>query len=195
MANSLVGGTGIKMPKQSIAGYDVQQLQNFTPQQMDLFQQLFSNVSPDSYTSKLAGGDQGQFAEMERPALQQFNELQGNLASRFSGMGTGGRHSSGFQNTMNQSQQDFAGQLQSRRQDLQRQALQDLMGMSGQLLGQKPYENILTEKKKSFWEKLLGGFSAAAPLIGGGAGLLMGGPTGASIGANAGSAFNNTWNS
>lgn len=194
MANSLVGATGMQFPKQKVPGYDVQQLQNFNPAQMKLFEQMFDQVSPESYTSRLAGGDQSAFEETERPALQQFNELQGNLASRFSGMGTGGRRSSGFQNTMNQSQQDFLGQLQSRRQDLRRQAMQDLMGMSNDLLGQRPYDLKLMEKekKKSFWEKLIGG---AAPAIGAAGGFFLGGPAGASIGASAGKAFSNSWNS
>ena len=54
---------------------------------------------------------------MEAPALKQFSGLQGNLASRFSGMGSGARRSSGFQNTSNQAASDFAQQLQANKQD------------------------------------------------------------------------------
>ena len=74
------------------SGYKVKQVQQFTPQQMDLFNQMFSNVSPDSFTSKLAQGNPEAFAQMEAPALRQFQGLQGDIASRFSGMGTGGPH-------------------------------------------------------------------------------------------------------
>jgi hypothetical protein len=191
MANSMVGSMGNRMPKQSLAGYDVQQLQNFTPNQMQLFEQMFSNVSPDSYTSRLAHGDEGLFNEMEAPAFRQFAQLQGENASRFSGMGMGARRGSGFRNSMDAATSNFAQDLQSRRQELQRQAIKDLMGMSSELLGQRPYENVITDKKKSFWDKLIGG---SAPLIGAGAGFLAGGPAGAAIGASAGSAFSNSWN-
>lgn len=161
--SSLYGGQGMASPSGRIgnkipSGYKQGQLQQFTPEQMSLFQQMFGHVSPNSFTSKLASGDQSSFEEMEAPALRQFNELQGGLSSRFSGMGSGARRSSGFQNTVNQASSDFAQNLSSKRQELQRQALQDLMGLSGQLLGQRPYEQFLIKKqqKKPFWQQLLG---------------------------------------
>ena len=52
----------------NVGGYKVRQMQNFTPEQMELFRSLFSHVSPDSYTSRLASGDQELFAEIETPA-------------------------------------------------------------------------------------------------------------------------------
>ncbi len=167
------------------AGYKVGQMQNFTPEQMELFKSMFSNVGQDSYTARLAGGDQSLFNEMEAPALRQFSGIQGGIASRFSGMGSGARNSSGFQNTMNQAGSDFAQDLQSRRQDLQRNAIKDLMSMSSDLLGQKPYENFLYEKKKPFWQQILGG---ALPAAGAGIGGFFGGPSGAKIGGSIGGA-------
>jgi hypothetical protein len=139
---------GNKIPK----GYSYGQINNYTPEQQQLFQQGFQNVGPDSYLSRLAGGDQSLFNEIEAPALKQFSGLQGGLASRFSGMGTGGRHSSGFQNTANQAGIDFASQLQSNRQSLQRQAIQDLHGMSQDLLNQRPYDQFVSEKPTPFWQ-------------------------------------------
>ena len=138
-------GTG-QMKEKIPSGYKKGSLQQFTPEQMQLFQQMFGHVGPDSFLSKLAGGDEETFGQIEAPALKQFNALQGQLGARFSGMGTGAQKSSGFQNTMNSAAQDFAGQLQSQRQSLQQQALQDLMGFSSNLLGQQPYENFLTKK-------------------------------------------------
>jgi len=164
---------GNKIP----SGYKAGRMQQFTPEQMQLFQSLFSHLGPESFLSKLAGGDEQTFGQMETPALKQFSGLQGNLASRFSGMGMGARRSSGFQNTSNQAASDFAGELQSRRQGLQRQALQDLMGMSNTLLGQRPYEQFLTPEKPSFLQSLLGA-------LGQGGGQLLGG-----LGAGAGSAW------
>lgn len=124
------------------------------------------------------------FNEIEAPAMKQFGALQGGLASRFSGMGTGGRHSSGFQNTANQAASDFAMQLQSNRQNLTRQALQDLMGYSNQLLGQRPQEKFLTQDPKNPWAEIAGKFGGAIP--GAVAGYFTGGASGAMEGANAG---------
>ena len=159
-------GGGNKIPK----GYQMGRIQNYSPEQMNLFQNMFSNVGPDSYLSKLAGGDEETFNQMEAPAMRQFSGLQGNLASRFSGMGMGGRRSSGFQNTMNQAGSDFAQDLQSRRHGLQSQAIKDLMGMSSELLGQKPYENFLTPKEKPFWQQILGALGQGAGQMAGGLG-------------------------
>jgi hypothetical protein len=148
-------GNSTGMREKIPSGYRKGTLQQFGPEQMQLFQQLFSHAGPDSYLSKLAGGDQSMFDEIEAPQMKQFAGLQGNIASRFSGMGMGARRSSGFQNTMGQMGSDFAQDLASKRQGLQRQAIMDLMGISGELLGQRPFEQMLTQKKPSFMEQWL----------------------------------------
>lgn len=171
-------------------GYQKYSLQQFTPEQMGLFQQLFGKIGPESFLSKLAGGDEATFDQMEEPALRQFGELQSGLASKFSGMGMGGRQSSGFQNALTSASQDFAGQLQSNRQNLQRQAIMDLMGLSNQLLNQRPTLQGYAAKdrdKKSGWGGLIGAG------VGGLGGFALGGPagamTGAQLGYGLGSAF------
>jgi len=175
------GISGDVIPK----GYKSGQLQQFTPEQMQLFSQLFGHVSPDSQTGRLASGDQSMFGEIEAPALRQFQELQGQLGSRFSGMGgLGARKSSGFQNTMNSAASNFAQELQSNRQNLMRQALQDLMGYSGELLGQRPQENFLIKKQQNPWVDIAGKFAGAIP--GAVAGYMTGGPAGAASGAASG---------
>lgn len=154
------------MQEQIPEGYNQYALNQYTPEQQRLFQQVFEHVGPDSYLSRLAMGDQGTIDEMERPALRQFGELQGGIASRFSAAGLGGRRSSGFQNTMTAASQDFAGQLQSKRQELRRQALNDLMGISNTLLNQRPQEKGLQEQPKSFLHEAgvaaAGGFGEGA---------------------------------
>lgn len=160
----------------------IKQIPQFTPEQMELFKQLFGLVGPESYLSKLAGGDESLFNQIEAPALKQFSGLQGNLASRFSGMGLGARNSSGFTNTMNQAGADFAQQLQSQRQNLQRQAIMDLMGISNSLLGQSPYESFLEKKQKG--PSGFGGLLGAG--LGGVGGFFLGGPGGALSGAQLG---------
>lgn len=142
-------------------GYQHSQLSNFTPEQTQLFQHLLGQVGPGSYTSRLASGDQSLFQEMEAPAMRQFQGLQGQLASRFSGMGTGARRSSGFQLSGGQMASDFAQDLASRRQGLQRQAIMDLLGMGNQLLGQRQFENVLTPEQQPLWKQLLLGLSPA----------------------------------
>jgi hypothetical protein len=177
------GQRGDILPKGVRAG----QLAQYTPQQMKLHKQGFEHVSPDSYLGRLSRGDEGIFNEIEAPALRDFSALQGNIASRFSGGGAGSlgsRRSSGFQNTMSKASQDFAGDLASRRQQLQRQALQDLMGFSNDLLNQRPYERFQYEKppkKEGFnWQGLAGAGVGAA------AGFLTGGPAGAFAGGKLG---------
>jgi hypothetical protein len=163
--NPMMGG-GNKAP----SGYNMGRVQNFNPQQMQLFKQLFSHVGPESYLSRLAGGDQSTFGEMEAPAMRQFAQLQGQTASRFSGMGTGGSHSTGFQNTMTQGASDFAQDLQSRRQELQRQAIMDLMDISSSLLGQRPSETFFAPKPQrsgSFFENLMSGLGGGLGMVGG----------------------------
>lgn len=158
------GGTG------NIAGYKQRQLPQFTPEQMNLLQQMFGHVAPGSYTSRLAEGDPALFAEMEAPAMRQFAGLQGNIANRFSGMGQGATKSSGFQNYMGQAASDFAQDLASRRQGLQRQAIQDLYGMGESLLGQRPYLNYLEPEEPGFFKRLLGGLgNIAGQFLGSGA--------------------------
>jgi len=175
---SNTGSMKEKIPK----GYAKGSMQQFTPEQMQLFQQMFSHVGPESYLSKLAMGDQSTFGEIETPALRQFGEMQGQMGSRFSGMGAGARRSSGFQNESNAAASNFAQQLQSQRQGLMSNARNELMGMSNQLLGQRPYENFMYEKpqKQSGW----GGAIGAG--IGGVGGFFLGGPAGAMQGAQLG---------
>ena len=188
--SSMVGNTGFSALKGSTGmkekrphGYQRFSLQQFTPDQLKLFQSLFSHLSPDSFLSKLAGGDEETFNEMETPALKQFSGLVGDLGSRFSGMGMGARKSSGFQNTSTQAASNFAQQLQSQRQGLQRQALMDLMGLSHNLLNQRPYEQgyaTKTPKNSSGFGGLLGAG------VGGAGGFFAGGPAGALQGASLG---------
>lgn len=185
--NSMSGSRGPMSGTKLTGGYKQGQMQQFTPEQMDLYKQMFSHLGPDSYTARLAGGDQSLFDEMEAPGLRQFNELQGGIASRFSGMGAGARKSSGFQNTTTAAAQDFAGQLQANRQQMQQQAIKDLMGMSNDLLNQRPYENYRVEprEKKSGWQQFAAG---ALPLAGAAAGGYAGGTQGAKWGYKAGQA-------
>jgi len=186
--NQAEGGFGTNyIPEKRPSGYKKYSHTNFTPAQMNLYNQAYGNVSPDSYTAKLAAGDQSTFAQMEAPGLRQFNQLQGNLASRFSGQGMGARGSSGFQNASNAAAQDFAGQLQANRQNLQRQAVMDMMGMTQSLLSAQPYSQGYAAKGEK--GGIAGGYGGpAGTVIGGAVGSYYGQPmVGASMGGAMGS--------
>mgnify|MGYP001615467640 CR=1 FL=1 len=156
------GGTGGDViPKGHRAG----QLQQFTPEQLEMFQNLFSQLGPDSDIFKMASGDQSFFDEMEKPALRDFGALQGNMASRFSNAGMGARRSSGFQNTMNQEGSDFAQRLASNRQKLSRDALKDLFSMSDLLMNERPFERIVSgkeQKEPGFFKTFASNFAESA---------------------------------
>ncbi len=150
------------------------------PEQQQLFSQLLGGSKQGiskglGNLSSLAGGDEQAFNQLEAPALRQFSGLQGNIASRFSGQGSGARKSSGFQNTMSGAAGDFAERLQSQRMGLQQNAIKELLGLGESLLGTKTFETNLIEKKKKkmpWWQSLM------ATLGGGASGNLAGGFTG-----------------
>lgn len=192
--NGPMGATGSNMLKNKApSGYKTGQLQKYGPQEMGLYNQLAGMAAPESYLSRLAGGDEEMFNQIEAPAHRLFQEKQGQLASRFSGMGLGGRNSSGFQNAANQQTSDFAQSLAANRQQLQRQATMDLRDLIDQLLGRNnPKENYLVpkrEKKSSGWGALGGA------TLGGVGGFFAGGGNpftamqGAQLGYNVGSQF------
>jgi hypothetical protein len=135
-------------------GYSKGELQQFTPEQMEIFKQMSSMLGPGNWLSKLAGGDEAEFEAIEAPQKRQFGEALGGMASKFSGMGMGGRKSSGFQNTMTSAASNFAQELGAQRQGLKSQAMKDLMEMSNSFLGQRPKEKFLTENPEEFGEKL-----------------------------------------
>lgn len=153
---SPIGRTGLKRP----SGYSTFQMPQYTQEQQQLFSDQFQHVNPQSYLGRLAGGDQSAFEEQEAPAMRQFSSLLGNIGSRFSGMGLGGRKSSGFQNTVNQAGSEFAQDLASKRMEQRMKALEELMSFSDRLLGQRPYDVGFAEKpqKPSFWNSFAGGF-------------------------------------
>jgi hypothetical protein len=142
-------------------GYNQITQPRLSPDQMQLFQRLYQGTSNGigpglDQISRLAGGDPSQFQQLEAPAFRQFNDLQANIASRYSGAGSGSRNSSSFQNAMGGASADFAERLQSQRLGLQNNAIQQLLGLSQSLLGTDLYDTHFMPKKKPFWEELLG---------------------------------------
>lgn len=178
------GNSTGQMKEKIPSGFKKATLQQMTPEQMQLLSQLFPFLGEGSDLQRLAGGDQSMFEEMEAPAWRQFQEAQGELGSRFSSMGMGAQKGSGFKNAANQQSSDFAMSLQSKRQELQRQALKDLFEMSHQLMGERPYENALVQKPQ---KGASGIGKVGGSILGGTAGFFTEGPTGVIPGAQAGS--------
>ena len=159
-----------KLPRGFRGGFQ----QQFTPEQMQLFSQLFGHVGPESYLSKLAGGDEGMFQDIEAPAWRNLQQAYGQLGSRYSSMGQGAQKSSGFRNENTALASNFAQDLASKRQMMQQGAIRDLLGLSQQLLGQRPYDQFVTQKAPSGLEKFLNIVSPTASSFAGGFGESFG---------------------
>lgn len=143
------------------SGYNLVTAPNKSPEQMGLFNQGAQSLSqgfPQILQHLLqmgAGGNEEMWRKLEAPALRQFGQLQGNIASRFSGAGMGARKSSGFQNALGGEATDLAERLQGNRMGLQNQAIQQLMGLYQNLMGQDLNTTAFLPKPKKWWEELL----------------------------------------
>jgi hypothetical protein len=178
---SNISGYGLKQPKH------LRQIPQFTAGQQGLFQSLLGGAQPGAshglgYLSKLAAGDEESFAHLEQPALKNYEQALSMIGNRFSsGSGTS---SSYFQNAARGLGQDFAQNLQSQRNQLQMDALTKLLGISQNLLGQRPYM-IGTESQQpgggwsEFGSKLGGAIPGALGTI---LGTSVGGPAGGAAG-------------
>jgi hypothetical protein len=137
------GGEGDYVP----SGFRKGRINQYNPDQERVIGEWGDEMGPDSYLSRLAGGDEDLFNDIEAPAHRQFQEKIGQLSSRFSGMGTGGRHSSGFQNEGSAASSNFAQDLQAQRQGLTTSSdAWILQGMRDSFLGQRQYDDFLIEK-------------------------------------------------
>lgn len=143
------------------SGYKVRQLNNFTPEQMNMFSSQTGKTAQGAnsgldYLNRLASGDESLFEEMEAPAHTQFNKFLGQAGSRYSQLGA--QDSSGFQNAISGAGAEMSENMASRRQSMQQGAIQDLLSHSNSLLNAKPYDTFLEapRDKGGGWQKLLG---------------------------------------
>lgn len=149
-------------------------INQFSKEQESVFGDQFQHLNKGSYLDRLASGDQQLYSEMEAPQFRKYNAQMGQLGSYFSGMGMGGRKSSGFQNAANQQSVDFAQELQKNRSEMRNNAIKNLMGLSDQLLNQRPQERGFTENP----EDPNNHKRFAGTAIGGITGLMFGNPVG-----------------
>ncbi len=131
-------------------GYSRFAINQYTPEQSRLFKSSMKRIGKGSYLDRLATGDDSAYDEMEAPAMQQMGGLQSGLNSRFGG-GSGGMKSGPFRN---QASSDFAMSLKAGRHGLRQQAIMDLMGMSNQMLQQRPQERGLIEAGQEHYGSL-----------------------------------------
>ncbi|CAB4132736.1 hypothetical protein UFOVP255_57 [uncultured Caudovirales phage] len=150
---SLSGGIGVQ--KKALPGYDLASISRKSPQQMDLYNLLFQGSKGGlekglGSLSRLAGGDENEFEQMEKPAYTALQRAGSQSASQFSGFGSGARNSSGFQNAIAGQAGDLAEKLQSRRMEIQQQSLSELLGLGRHLLSEDLFENQLVERPEKY---------------------------------------------
>lgn len=147
----------------SLKGTGYKAVSTLSPEQRDLFMRMFSGSKNgisgglDQLSQLAQGGNEQLWNKLEAPALRQHGQLQGQIASRFSGMGMGGRRGSGFQNASSAAGTDLSERLQSNRMNLQQQAIQQLLSLGNSLLGRETEAFI--PKQKPFWQEFATGVS------------------------------------
>lgn len=152
--------TGSNIPNTNITGYDTRHIQNFTPEQLNLLESLIpanqkGAVAGTDFLSRLASGDENIFKEIEAPAHEKFQEFLGEAGSKFGHLGATG--SSGFQNLISGESSRMAQDLASQRTGLRTKAIESLLSQSKNLIGERPYENVLLpQKQKMDYGKLVG---------------------------------------
>lgn len=161
--SSMIGSSGptgynynFKTPK----GYSPYSQQTMDPQALGFRNQLMGALQPGAmgganFLSKLAGGDESMFQQMEAPAWNALESGMGMAGTRYSNMGMGAQNSSGFKQAMGGIAGQFGQQLASQRMSLQQQAIRDLFGMSSELMGMKTMESGLVKKPPSGWEQIM----------------------------------------
>ncbi len=162
--------TGVSPPRANISGYKTRNVANFTPEQMQLFSQLLGGVSSGGgvgkgtdYLSRLAGGDEEAFGQLEKPAYSAFQKTLGDIGTRFAGQGAIG--SSAFQNATSGAAQSLAENLGAQRMGIQQGAIDKLLALSERLLGKQPYETLLEKKRGGFGSQFGDLLSRALPQI------------------------------
>src|SRR5690554_3697046 len=159
----------------SLPGYDITQIQQFTPEQMRLFQKVIPQLGSGfakglQQLEGLAAGDEAGFAQTEAPYYAALDKGLGQTATRFSQLGA--QDSSAFQMAQAGQAQDLAMQLGGQRQQIQQNAINTLMSHVMNMLGQRPTETVVQEQKDPLMEiiKMLGagGAKMGASYLGGG---------------------------
>ena len=148
------GPTGGKPPKTKIPGYSQYQIDKFTPEMKQLYDSMVGSVGPGAvsgtdWLSKIAGGDESAFEEMEKPAYNAFEKQLGSIGNRYSHLGA--LDSNYFENATAGAGRELQENLQSKRTKLRQEATNSLLDQSNRLMDKEPYEHFM-KKKKSNWD-------------------------------------------
>jgi hypothetical protein len=163
------GAAGSTYGKGKISGHKYAQLPTMSPEQSSFFKALLGQVQPGAlqgtdFLSRLAGGDEDLYSQLEKPAFTAFNQAGAQLGSRFSGLGMGAQNSSGFQNSLAGAAGELGERLASQRMGLQQNAIAELLGLSKSLLGESTFQNFLVpprQKSPGFLDSLGGGIGSS----------------------------------
>jgi hypothetical protein len=150
---------GLNLPK----GYDMYSLPTMGGDQKSIYDLIsghFKEGAGDIYEKifGLAGGNSDMFAQLEAPAIRQFNEqIAPGIANRYAGSGIGG--SSGMQNSLSAAGSNLAENLQSQRTGLMERSIQSVLGLGDRLMSQPTQQFGLVQKQNILNQimQLLGG--------------------------------------
>lgn len=150
------------------AGYNLTKTPNMSPEAMKMLQSMTGGMGGMEKMMQalmgMASGEGAAFAPMEQKAQKDFSQMMGQTSSRFSQLGA--RGSSAFEGAVAQGGADLASKLAEQRASLSSDAINKLLGFSGQILGAKPYEYQLQEEDQGFdWGAAGAGAVKALPDI------------------------------
>lgn len=140
------------------------------PGREKLYQQMVAGTTgalPQGYDflSRLLGGDESIFRELEAPALRQFSEqIVPGLAERYTAMGEGGQSSSAYQQQLAAAGARLAQDLAGQRAGYRMSALDRLLSQAGQTMQASPYD--LVPRTPGFFESGLGAIGRSLPGLG-----------------------------
>lgn len=159
----------------------VQQLQNFSPEQQQILNQLLGGAGGQlpqmfEYLQKILSQDPELMAQFETPTLRAFNEQTiPSIAERFSGMGA--QRSSAFGQQLGQAGERLQEGLAANRANLGGQAINQLQSLLNGGLTQQ-FTNVLRPQTQGALGGILGGLGQGL-----GMGLGYGGAGGIASGA------------
>jgi hypothetical protein len=179
------GGQGGQMPSSftsnlpNVEGYNRTAIPLMNEYSRDQLRNYMQQISP--YTTgaidtlgQRAGG-QGGMDEYKKAMISRYQQEDlPSIMQQYGGQGSG--RSSGMQNALAAGAQNLGQNLAARREDMQSQAIQQLLGLNSDFMNMKDYEHGFSEIPESMLSKFMTkGLPAAADL----AGTFMGyGPVG-----------------
>lgn len=152
-----------------------EQMPTMNQGQQDLLQKLLSGLGGPmgmgmENMSNILSGDPEALKAFQAPMMRQFNEqIVPGIANQFAGSDS--QSSSAFTNQLGAAGAGLQENLSAQKSNLQQNAMQQLMGMMGQGLGAKPFENVSYGAQASPLAGLMGGIGQGVGQMGGMGGM------------------------